>query len=107
LHSALSEREVIDGIEIRTYSKPIVHNDEDVKIVEDWGTYVVLKTATDHPLSRLLFTSLEMGCYVMGEHAPFDSFTSPNKKGFLDKYRTLYYEPDNITKDLLGCFFDW
>ena len=76
---------------------PINYSDNESKFVEDYGEYVKINGVTpDYILTKVLYTTPQENytCYI----PPIP---------FLGKYSSLYYKPDEITDDLLGCFVDW
>jgi hypothetical protein len=78
-------------------TKPIIYSDNDCKSVEDYGEYVkIIGKMTDYTLTGVLYT---------GQQENYSCYIPP--ASFLGKYSSLYYEPDEITEDLLGCFVDW
>jgi hypothetical protein len=50
----------------------------------------------NYTLTSILYT---------GQQGKYFCHTPPTP--FLGKYSSLYYEPDEITEDLLGCFIHW
>jgi hypothetical protein len=82
---------------INTHSPIIYSDDNDCKSVEDYGEFVkIIAKSPDYVLTSVLYTT---------PRENYTCYTPP--KPFLGKYSSLYYEPDEITDDLLGCFVDW
>jgi hypothetical protein len=78
-------------------TKPIIYSDNGCKSVEDYGEYVkIIGKTPDYTLTGVLYTGPQENYSCYNPPAPF-----------LGKYSSLYYEPDEITEDLLGCFVDW
>jgi hypothetical protein len=78
-------------------TKLIIYSDNECKSVEDYGEYVrIIGKMPGYTLTGVLYIEPRenYSCYI--PPVPF-----------LGKYSSLYYEPDEITEDLLGCFVDW
>jgi hypothetical protein len=79
-------------------NNPIIYSDDnDCKSVEDYGEFIKINAKSpDYVLTSVLYTTPQES---------YTCYTPP--KPFLGKYSSLYYQPDEITDDLLGCFVDW
>jgi hypothetical protein len=78
-------------------NSPMIYSDNKCKTAEDYGEYVKIIGVTPcYILTGILCTTPQENytCYI----PPIP---------FLGKYSSLYYKPDEITDDLLGCFVDW
>jgi hypothetical protein len=77
-------------------NKPIIYSDGECKSAEDYRKYVkIIGKMLDYALTSVLYIEPQenYSCYI--PPTPFPG-----------KYSS-YYEPDEITEDLLGCFVDW
>ena len=82
----------------KDYNRPIIYSDDyDCKSVEDYGEFVrIIVKTPDYTITKILYTTPQ---------EDYTRYIPPTP--FLGKYSSLYYEPDEITDDLLGCFVGW